>query len=205
MNRSLQRCNPGFEFVYLGLQTLFQILQAVVGNLNLNLPVAYDDDAFFAIGLRNSREPVSLRSWMAGVGLDLNKGLHQFSTKLTLPFVVYEGNALSPLHSPNWIPELSLGAMIPILAASGYSDAAGFLGTILAAANQRNTLASPCTPNQPAASSVVPFGPAPGTDFYPNPPTVYLQTSNYCLQPKRCSSRFHSLNGRRSSGNTSST
>ena len=49
--------------------------------------------------------------------------------------------------------ELSLGAMIPILAASGYSEAAGFLGTILTAANQRNTPASPCTASQPARTS----------------------------------------------------
>jgi len=104
-----------------------------------------------------------------------------------LPSVAIRGaGGTQQLHPcPFMQAELSLGAMIPILAASGYSEAAGFLGTILAAANQRNTLASPCTPNQPAASSVVPFGPAPGTDFYPNPPTVYLQTSNYCLQPQR--------------------
>lgn len=81
--------------------------------------------------------------------------------------------------------ELSLGAMVPILAASGYSEAAGFLQSILTAANQRSTLAAPCNPGQPAGSSVVPFGPAPGTAFYPNPATVYLQTSNSCFQPQR--------------------
>jgi len=31
----------------------------------------------------------------------------------------------------------------------------------------------------------VPFGPAPGLEFYPNPPTAYLQTSNICFQPGR--------------------
>ena len=27
------------------------------------------------------------------------------------------------------------------------------------------------------------FGPAPGTSFFPNPPTVYLQTPNICSGP----------------------
>jgi hypothetical protein len=115
-----------------------------------------------------------------------NQGLDR-AGGVSLPSVTVRGvggtQQLQPC--PFMQAELSLGAMIPILAASGYTEAANFLSTILTAANQRSTLGSPCTPRQPAGSNVVPFGPAPAANFFADPPTVYLQTPNYCLQPQR--------------------
>ncbi|MBV8576900.1 MAG: hypothetical protein JOZ58_17915, partial [Acetobacteraceae bacterium] len=72
----------------------------------------------------------------------------------------------------------SIGNMIPFLVASGFSDAAAALEEIL---NQRSAPGPTCS-QQASGSAAVPFGPAPGTDFFPNPPTVYLQTPNFCFQ-----------------------
>jgi hypothetical protein len=81
--------------------------------------------------------------------------------------------------------QAALGNTIPILVASGFSGGAGFLQTILAAVNQKNAIQPACAPGQAPASAAVPFGPAPGLEFYPNPPTSYLQTPNVCFQPGR--------------------
>ncbi len=80
--------------------------------------------------------------------------------------------------------EGSLGNMITLLLASGFRDAADFLQNILAAANQRASITGGCTPGQPAPAAVT-FGAAPGQDFFPNPQTTYLQTSNLCFQPSK--------------------
>ena len=37
------------------------------------------------------------------------------------------------------------------------------------------------TASQPVRPTALNFGPAPGTDFFPNPPTAYLQTPNECF------------------------
>ena len=79
--------------------------------------------------------------------------------------------------------ESSLGAMVPLLIASGFSQAADFIQSILAAAHQRTSMTISCTMSQPIRPAALNFGPAPGTDFFPNPPTTYLQTPNVCFQP----------------------
>jgi hypothetical protein len=80
--------------------------------------------------------------------------------------------------------ESSLGDMIPVLIASGFTEAASFLQGILSAANQQ-TSAGSCIAGPPGRQVAVSFGPAPGTDFFPNPPTAYLQTPNVCFQPNK--------------------
>ncbi len=77
--------------------------------------------------------------------------------------------------------ESSIGNMIPVLIASGFSEAAGFLQNVLAATNQRTSITGSCTPTQATAPAAVPFGAAPGTNFFPDPPTAYLQTPNICF------------------------
>ena len=81
--------------------------------------------------------------------------------------------------------ESSLGNMIPVLIASGFTEAAGFLQGILSAANQQTSIAGSCIASSPGRQVAVSFGPAPGTDFFPNPPTAYLQTPNVCFQPNK--------------------
>jgi hypothetical protein len=81
--------------------------------------------------------------------------------------------------------QAALGNTIPILIASGFSQGASFLQAIVAAANQKNAMQGACGASRASASAAVPFGPAPGLEFYPNPPTTYLQTSNLCFQPGR--------------------
>ena len=81
--------------------------------------------------------------------------------------------------------ESSLGNMIPVLIASGFTEAAGFLQGILSAANQQTSIAGSCIASSPSRQVAVSFGPAPGTDFFPNPPTAYLQTPNVCFQPNK--------------------
>ncbi len=79
--------------------------------------------------------------------------------------------------------ESSLGAMIPFLIASGFGQAADFLQQILDAAHQPASITGSCaTSSQPIRPAALNFGPAPGTDFFPNPPTAYLQTPNVCFQ-----------------------
>jgi hypothetical protein len=81
--------------------------------------------------------------------------------------------------------ESSLGNMIPVLIASGFTEAAGFLQGILSAAHQQTSIAGSCIAGPPGRQVGVTFGPAPGTDFFPNPPTAYLQTPNVCFQPNK--------------------
>jgi hypothetical protein len=77
----------------------------------------------------------------------------------------------------------SLGNMIPVLIASGFTEAAQFIQGILAAANQQTSPTVNCIVSPLGRQVPVAFGPAPGTDFFPNPPTAYLQTPNVCSQP----------------------
>lgn len=77
----------------------------------------------------------------------------------------------------------SLGNMIPVLIASGFTEAAQFIQGILAAANQQTSPTVNCIVSPLGRQVPVAFGPAPGTDFFPNPPTAYLQTPNVCFQP----------------------
>jgi hypothetical protein len=77
------------------------------------------------------------------------------------------------------------GQYDPILIASGFTEAAGFLQGILSAANQQTSIASSCIAGPPDSQVAVSFGPAPGIDFFPNPPTAYLQTPNVCFQPNK--------------------
>jgi hypothetical protein len=79
----------------------------------------------------------------------------------------------------------SVGNMIPILIASGFTEAAQFLQGILAATNQKTPVSVDCISSPPGRQVPVSFGPAPGTDFFPNPPTAYLQTPNVCFQPNK--------------------
>jgi hypothetical protein len=64
---------------------------------------------------------------------------------------------------------------------SAFSDAAAFLENILSTALLPIT--DGCTGNQSGGgATAVTFGPAPGASFFPNPPTMYLQTPNLCFQ-----------------------
>jgi hypothetical protein len=65
--------------------------------------------------------------------------------------------------------ESSLGNMIPVLIASGFTEAAGFLQGILSAANQQTSRAGSCIASSPGRQVAVSFGPAPGTDFFSEP------------------------------------
>jgi hypothetical protein len=79
--------------------------------------------------------------------------------------------------------ETSLGNMATLLLASGFSDAADFLQNILTAALHRQvSITGNCNASQPGPAAV-PFGAAPGENFFPNPQTTYLHTPNLCLQP----------------------
>ena len=75
--------------------------------------------------------------------------------------------------------------MITVLIASGFSQAADFLQSILTTANQRASIGASCTAGQTSGPAAISFGPAPGTDFFPDPPTTYLQTPNICYQSNK--------------------
>ncbi len=100
-------------------------------------------------------------------------------------FVARNGSVLRPQPCPFAAAESSLGNMITILLASGYSDAAAFLQNILSAAGLPISITGGCAPGGPAGPAAVTFGPAPGTNFFPDPVTTYLQTPNVCFQPQK--------------------
>jgi hypothetical protein len=103
----------------------------------------------------------------------------------TVTLVAQDGSVRQLQPCPFASAESSLGNMIPILIASGFTEAAGFLQGILSAANQQTSIASSCIAGPPGSQVAVSFGPAPGIDFFPNPPTAYLQTPNVCFQPNK--------------------
>jgi hypothetical protein len=111
-------------------------------------------------------------------GLDRGGGVDVPSVTL----VAQDGTERRLRACPFASAESSLGGMVPILIASGFSQAANFLQKILDAAHQRTSLTGSCnTASQPLRPAALKFGPAPGTDFFPNPPTAYLQTPNECF------------------------
>ncbi len=95
-------------------------------------------------------------------------------------FVARNGNALRPQPCPFAAAESSLGNMITILFASGFSDAAAFLQNILSAAGLPVSITGGCAPGAPAGPAAVTFGPAPGTNFFPDPVT-YLSSNSECV------------------------
>jgi hypothetical protein len=95
-------------------------------------------------------------------------------------FVARDGSVRQPQPCPFAASDSSLGNMITILIASGFSDAAAFLENILSTA--KLSIADGCTGTQSGGAAAVTFGPAPGTSFFPNPATIYLQTPNLCFQ-----------------------
>jgi hypothetical protein len=64
---------------------LFAVTQGEVDDGGLIFPFpgqsGIKPHAWFDIGLRNTREPVNLRSWMKALGLDPNRGLSQITLK----------------------------------------------------------------------------------------------------------------------------
>jgi hypothetical protein len=101
----------------------------------------------------------------------------------TVTLVAHNGSMRRLSSCPFAAAESSLGNMIPILIASGFTEAAQFLQGILDAANQQTSSMVNCIASPLGRQVPVSFGPAPGTDFFPNPPTAYLQTANVCYQP----------------------
>jgi len=99
-----------------------------------------------------------------------------------LTLTARNGSTLRPPPCPFAAAETSLGGMITVLIASGFSQAADFLQSILTTAHQRASIAGSCTARQTGGPAAISFGPAPGTDFFPDPPTTYLQTPNICYQ-----------------------
>src|SRR5271166_2017058 len=97
-------------------------------------------------------------------------------------FVARDGSVLQPRPCPFANAESSFGNMIPVLIASGFSDAAGFLQNILTAADQRTSIGGSCVAAPSSGPTPLPFGSAPGTSFFPDPLATYLQTSNVCYQ-----------------------
>ena len=97
--------------------------------------------------------------------------------------VAQDGSARRLQACPFASAESSLGAMIPFLIASGFTEAAEFIQSILAAGRPPTSIPTNCTGGEIARPAALIFGPAPGTGFFPNPPTAYLQTQNVCFQP----------------------
>ena len=120
---------------------------------------------------------VVLRVYLPDKGLDRTGGFGLPAVSLVAPNGAMRRLQPCPFASA----ETSLGSMITLLVASGFSDAADFLRSILTAANQRSAMTGGCNPGQPGPAPVS-FGPAPGENFFPNPQTTYLQTPSFCYQ-----------------------
>jgi hypothetical protein len=122
---------------------------------------------------------VVYRIYLPDQGRDKTGGVGVPAVSLT----DFSGNSRTLRPCPFADAETSLGNLILLLEAAGMSDAARFLGQILALANQ-----SPpggCSPGQ-AGPAAVPFSTAvPGVDFFPNPQTTYFQTANLCFRPNQ--------------------
>jgi hypothetical protein len=73
--------------------------------------------------------------------------------------------------------------LILLLEAAGMSDAARFLGQILALAN--HSPPGTCSPNQAGPSAVTFSTAVPGVNFFPNPQTTYFQAANLCFRPNK--------------------
>lgn len=80
--------------------------------------------------------------------------------------------------------ETSLGGMIILLRANGFTDAANFVQRILTLATQFPPGISSCSAGPPGPTAV-PFAMAPGPEFFPNPQTIYLETSGFCAQANK--------------------
>ena len=116
-------------------------------------------------------------------GLDKGGGVDVPSVTL----VAQDGTERRLRACPFASAESSLGGMIPILIASGFSQAANFLQKILDAAHQRTSLTGNCnTAGQPVRPAALNFGPAPSTTFLPTrrrpickrPMSVFTRTSS---------------------------
>ncbi|MBV8735885.1 MAG: hypothetical protein JO007_01240 [Alphaproteobacteria bacterium] len=122
---------------------------------------------------------VVYRVYLANPGFDRTGGvglpavsLEDFSGRIT---------TLQPC--PFAAAETSLANLILLLESNEFTDAAKFLGNILALAHQSPL--GTCKPTQ-AGPSLVAFSPTvPGGDFFPNPQTIYFQTPNLCYQQNR--------------------
>jgi hypothetical protein len=95
----------------------------------------------------------------------------------------FSGNSRTLRPCPFADAETSLGNLVLLLEAAGMSDAAKFLGQILALANQAPL--GTCSPNQIGPAAVTFSTAVPGADFFPNPQTTYFQTANLCFQPNQ--------------------
>jgi hypothetical protein len=102
----------------------------------------------------------------------------------TVRFVARDGSVLQPRPCAFASAASSFGNMIPLLIASGFGDAAAFLQSILTAVDQRTSIASSCAAAPSSGPTLVAFGSAPGTSFFPDPLATYLQTPNVCNQPQ---------------------
>jgi hypothetical protein len=91
------------------------------------------------------------------------------------------GNSRALRPCPFADAETSLPNLIFLLEAAGMSDAAKFLGQILALANLPPS--GTCSPNQVGPSAVTFSTAVPGVNFFPNPQTTYFQTANLCFRP----------------------
>lgn len=119
------------------------------------------------------------RIYLPDKGLDRTGGVGVPTVTLT----DFSGNSRTLRPCPFADAETSLGNLVLLLEAAGMSDAARFLGSILALANQAPF--GTCSPNQ-TGPAVVPFSTAvPGVNFFPNPQTTYFQTANLCFQPNQ--------------------
>ena len=122
---------------------------------------------------------VVYRIYLPDQGRDRTGGVGVPAVSLT----DFSGNSRTLRPCPFADAETSLGNLILLLEAAGMSDAARFLGQILALANQPPL--GGCSPGQ-AGPAAVPFSTAvPGLDFFPNPQTTYFQTANLCFRPNQ--------------------
>lgn len=101
----------------------------------------------------------------------------------TVTLTDFSGNSRTLSPCPFAEAETSLGNLILLLEAAGMSDAARFLGQILALANQSPL--GTCSPNQAGPAAVTFSTAVPGVNFFPNPQTTYFQTANLCFQPNQ--------------------
>ena len=119
------------------------------------------------------------RVYLPNAGSDRTGGVGVPAATLT----DFAGNARPLQPCPFANAETSLGSLIVLLRAGGFSDAANFLGKILALANTPPL--GTCSQNQGSPAPVTFTTSVPGANFFPNPQTTYFQTANLCFQPNQ--------------------
>jgi hypothetical protein len=124
---------------------------------------------------------VVFRLYVPDMGLDRTGGVGLPSVTLT----GFNGSTKSLQPCPFASAETSLGSMIILLGTSGFADAASFLQTFLEAANQRGLVTGICNPATPSPTPVL-FAPSTlNPNFFPDPPTTYLETQGFCYQANK--------------------